>query len=65
MQPAFSSCQFGNALTLVQRKSFLQLIDRVHKIIAARCKAPREDRIGGVGSVKYPDAVFFDGNVGI
>jgi hypothetical protein len=46
-------------------KAFLQRRDRVQKITAPRCETPSENRVGGVGSVKYPGPFLFGGNVGI
>jgi hypothetical protein len=63
----FSLCQFGDRLSrLVQcRKPLFERSDSVPKIVAARCENPRENRIGGVGSVKYPGAFLFGSNVAI
>jgi len=54
MPPAFALGHFDDRLGPIQiQKALLQRRDRVQKITAPRCETPGENRVGGVGSVKY------------
>jgi hypothetical protein len=62
----FDLRHFGNPLgSLGNWKSFLQRIDGVHEVIAARCHDPCENRISGVRLVGYAGTFLFGRNVAI
>ena len=61
-----NSCRFGEHLCLSQPcKPPFERGDGVLEIVAASCEHPREDRISDRGTVGYPDAFLFGGDIAI
>ena len=48
-----------------RRKTPFKRGDCVAKIVPTRCQCSGEDRIGGVGAVRYPGVFLFGGDVAV